>query len=186
DRGGIAGLGSRRIMGLGLPLFSILSVAQMRSVLAHEFAHYYGGDTSLGPWVFKTRMGLIRAFENMDTIGGLAGLQYLRMLYLLVAVILKWNFQLFMLITNFVSRRQEYRADELAALVAGMDSTRSGLEKIHSVGAAWKVFWDSEIFPVVQEGRVPYIAEGYAQFVADPSIAAKLTEILNQRLEKET
>jgi len=49
DRGGILGFGSRRVMGLGLPLMSALTVSQFRAVLAHEFAHYYGGDTSLGP-----------------------------------------------------------------------------------------------------------------------------------------
>ena len=58
DRGGFMGFGSRRVMGLGLPLLSILSVSQFRAVLAHEFAHYYGGDTSLGPWVYKTQTAI--------------------------------------------------------------------------------------------------------------------------------
>lgn len=38
DRGGVMGFGSRRIMGLGLPLLSLLTVSQFRAVLAHEFA----------------------------------------------------------------------------------------------------------------------------------------------------
>jgi len=65
DRGGFMGFGSRRVMGLGLPLLSILTVSQFRAVLAHEFAHYYGGDTSLGPWVYKTQSALIRIFQNI-------------------------------------------------------------------------------------------------------------------------
>ena len=36
-RGGIMGIGSRRVMGLGLPLLQCLSVTQLRAVLAHEF-----------------------------------------------------------------------------------------------------------------------------------------------------
>lgn len=39
QRGGILGVGSRRVVGLGLPLTRILSVAQLRAVLAHEFGH---------------------------------------------------------------------------------------------------------------------------------------------------
>jgi len=53
DRGGIMGCGSRRVMGLGLPLLQVLSVYQLRAVLAHEFGHFHGGDTKLGPWVYK-------------------------------------------------------------------------------------------------------------------------------------
>ena len=55
DRGGLMGFGSRRVMGLGLPLLAALNISQFRAILAHEFAHYYGGDTSLGPWVHRKR-----------------------------------------------------------------------------------------------------------------------------------
>jgi len=41
-------------MVIGLPLMQIMTVSQMRAVLAHEFGHYYGGDTKLGPWVYRT------------------------------------------------------------------------------------------------------------------------------------
>lgn len=185
DRGGWMGFKSRRIMALGLPLLSALTVAEFRAVLAHEFAHYYGGDTSLGPWVFKTRMAMIRAFENVGNLSGLARTQFLQAMYLLVGLILKLNFRLFLMITNFVSRKQEYRADELACLVAGVEPLKAGLEKVHAVGAAWRLYWDNEIFPVVQEGRVPYIAEGYAKFVSFQPISAQIKNILKHRLENE-
>src|SRR5262249_56977700 len=43
DRGGRLGFGTRRIMGIGLPLLGALNVSEFRAVLAHEFGHYYGG-----------------------------------------------------------------------------------------------------------------------------------------------
>jgi heat shock protein HtpX len=55
------GFGSRRVMGIGLPLFSILNVSELRAVLAHEFADLYSGDTSLGPWVYGVHSALIRS-----------------------------------------------------------------------------------------------------------------------------
>ena len=42
NRGGFLGIGSRRILGIGLPLLGTLNISQFRAILAHEFAHYYG------------------------------------------------------------------------------------------------------------------------------------------------
>ena len=60
QRDGKFGFGNRRLMLLGLPLLQTLSVSQFRAVLAHEFAHFYSGDTSIGPWVFKARSNMAR------------------------------------------------------------------------------------------------------------------------------
>jgi heat shock protein HtpX len=65
QRGGILGVGSRRVMGLGLPLMRILSLTQLRAVLAHEFGHYYGGDTRLGPLVYNMRSAIGRTVYNL-------------------------------------------------------------------------------------------------------------------------
>jgi len=121
----------------------------------------------------------------VGSLGGLARTQFLQALYLIVGTIIKWNFRLFLLITNFVSRKQEYRADELACLVAGVEPLKRGLEKIHAAGAAWQPYWDNEVCPVVQEGKVPYIAEGYAKFITFPGISGQIDKILKHRLENE-
>ncbi|MEO8202146.1 MAG: M48 family metallopeptidase, partial [Gemmatimonadota bacterium] len=63
QRGGVMGFGSRRIMGLGLPLLQLLSISQMKAVLAHEYGHFHGGDTALGPWIYKTRGALSRTIQ---------------------------------------------------------------------------------------------------------------------------
>ena len=39
QRGGIMGFGSRRVMGVGLPLMRVLGVSELRAVLAHEMGH---------------------------------------------------------------------------------------------------------------------------------------------------
>lgn len=66
QRGGFMGLGSRRVMGLGLPLMQVLSVDEFRGVLAHEFGHYHGGDTALGPWIYRTRAAIERTLIGMS------------------------------------------------------------------------------------------------------------------------
>jgi Zn-dependent protease with chaperone function len=54
------------VMGLGLPLLQTLTVSQFRAVMAHEFGHYYGGDTKLGPWVYKTRAAIVRTLLGIS------------------------------------------------------------------------------------------------------------------------
>jgi Zn-dependent protease with chaperone function len=184
DRGGIMGFGARRIMGLGLPLLSLLSISQFRAVLAHEFAHYYGGNTRLGPWVYKTRTAIIRVFENVGSLRKLARLAVLQMMYLLVTTLLRWYFILFMRITKLVSRRQEFRADELACIIAGPQSLIDGLQIINSPGAAWPSYWQTEVAPLLEGGAVPGICEGFASFVAVPDISLHITTILQNQLER--
>jgi heat shock protein HtpX len=185
DRGGVMGFGSRRVMGLGLPLLSLLTVSQLRAVLAHEFAHYYGGDTSLGPWVYKTKTSIIRIFENIGSVGELARIAVLGIMYLVVASVLKAYFLAFLRAINLVSRRQEYRADELACMVAGRQNLIDGLEAIHRAALAWPVFWTNEVAPLIDQGSVVAIGNGFARFVAVPAISAAIGKNLEERLQKE-
>src|SRR5262249_4618587 len=71
QRGGIMGCGSRRIMGIGFPLLQLLTVSELRAVLAHEFGHYHGGDTKLGPWIYKTRAAIGRTLQGLASRGSL-------------------------------------------------------------------------------------------------------------------
>src|SRR5262245_18670430 len=69
QRGGIAGIGSRRVMGIGLPLLQSVTVPQFRAIIAHEFGHYHGGDTALGPWIYRTREAIMRTIYNLARSG---------------------------------------------------------------------------------------------------------------------
>ena len=184
DRGGIMGFGSRRVMGLGLPLLSALTVSQFRAVLAHEFAHYYGGDTSLGPWVYKTKMAMIRSFKTMGSLGGLARQAVLAVMHTVVSFVLESYFKLFMRAINFVSRKQEFRADELACLVAGPQPLIDGLQVIHGAAAAWQPYWNNEVVPVLDNGRKPALGDGFARFLRAPLISEQVTRILDKELRE--
>lgn len=115
DRGGMMGFGSRRVMGLGLPLLEVLSVSQLRAVLAHEFGHFYGGDTKLGPWIYKTRAAIGRTLEGLAQHSSLLQKPF------------HWYGKAFLRMTHAVSRRQEFTADALAARIVGCRSLIEGL-----------------------------------------------------------
>lgn len=184
DRGGFMGFGSRRVMGLGLPLLSILTVSQFRAVLAHEFAHYYGGDTSLGPWVYKTQSAMIRIFQNIGSLGKLARVAILGVMYLVVATLMKWYFVVFMRAINLASRKRELRADELACITAGRQPLIDGLRAVHGASLAWPTYWKSEILPVLNDGFLPGIGEGFARFISVPPIHEQLQKEIGRAIQE--
>jgi heat shock protein HtpX len=180
-RGGILGLGSHRIMAIGLPLLSTLNVSEFRGVVAHEFGHYYSGDTSIGPWVYKTQMAMIRTFRSIGTLEGVR-VGAVQLMYGVVSFVLKKYFVGFLRVVNFVSRRKEHRADELACLVAGSAPCMRGMRKIHGSAMAWVPYWNSEVAPVLNQGCRPDIADGFARFLAAPEVAAQVAQGIEREI----
>lgn len=64
-RGRTMGFGGRRVMGIGLPLLSVLNITEFRAILAHEFGHYDGGDTRLGPFAYDSRASMVRIIQSL-------------------------------------------------------------------------------------------------------------------------
>ena len=185
DRGGLLGIGSRRVMGIGLPLFSILNVSELRGVLAHEFAHYYAGDTRLGPWTYKTQSSVARTFRNIGSIGESVSLPGLfRVMQSVVSNILAYYFVFFLRVINFISRKAEFRADELACLVAGSGPVLQGLRAIHGAALAWPAYWNSEVSPVLNAGSIPPIAAGFATFLTAPNIAVQVDQGIQKEISE--
>ena len=119
-RGGIAGIGSRRVMGLGLPLLQTLTVSQLRAVVAHEFGHYAGGDLKLGAFVYRTRAAMSRTIVNLARSGS----GWTHKPFLLYG-------NLFMRVTQAIARAQEIAADRMAVRVAGAGSQAEALRAVH-------------------------------------------------------
>jgi hypothetical protein len=168
QRGGMMGFGSRRVMGLGLPLLQLLNVAELRAVLAHEFGHYHGGDTRLGPWVYKTRAAIGRTLQGLAEHSSALQKPFI------------WYGSLFLRVSHGVSRRQELTADELAARTVGSGPLIQGLKKIHGAAPLMGSYWSTEVAPVLRAGFLPPLADGFRQFVAAPAVAA----VASQSIEK--
>jgi heat shock protein HtpX len=169
QRGGVMGFRSRRVMGLGLPLMRILTCSQFRAVLAHEFGHYHGGDTKIGPWIYKTRGAIGR---TLNSLGKGSWLQ----------VPFNWYGKLFLRITHAISRRQEFVADELAARTVGAKPLADGLRSIHKMAPAYDYYWRSECSPVLNAGFLPPLAEGFSKFVSAGNIVEKMDKHLEEQL----
>jgi len=173
NRGGIMGLGSRRIMGIGIPLMQVLSAQQLRGVLAHEFGHYHGGDTKLGPWLYVTRSAIVRTVENLASSGS-------SILYLPFAMYLK----LFLRLTQKVSRQQEFTADALAAKIVGPQPIGDALKVVHSQALAFEGYWQSEYSPALERGYRPPMAQGFREYAQAPMVKTIIEETLKQAMEE--
>lgn len=174
QRGGLLGIGSRRVMGLGLPLLHELSIDEFRAVLAHEFGHYHGGDTKLGGFVYKTRASIFRTVENLASGNGILHKPF------------EAYAKLFLRVTESISRQQELAADQLAARVVGASALASGLIAVNRGGAAFSGYWRNEVAPVLSAGYRPPVAAGYAMFISVSEVANSLDAYISKRLEDET
>jgi len=174
-------------MALGLPLMRVLTVSQLRALLAHEFGHYYGGDTRLAPWVHRTRQAMYRAMVNLGKdSGAMTVLRINAVAHLarnLVMAILGWYWRIFLRATLAVSRRLEFRADELACWLAGSRSLMDGLCSIAKAAAAGQAFWQTELAPALQAGYRPPVAEGFGQFMAARGVAQATAALLDSQLK---
>jgi Zn-dependent protease with chaperone function len=172
QRGGFMGFRSRPVMGLGLPLMQILSVSQFRGVIGHEFGHYHGGDTKLGPWIYKTREAIGRTLENLGKHSSALQKPFV------------WYGNFFMRITQTISREQELHADALAARIVGPGNTIAGLREVHRAAVAFDSYWSGEVVPVLDGGYRPAIAEGFRHFVSGSLIAPQLSSLIEDEMKE--
>lgn len=160
NRGGIMGIGSRPVMGLGLPLMQALTVPEMCAVIAHEFGHYVGGDTRIGPWIYKTRAAIVRSVQNLAQAQSVVMYPFL------------WYMKVFLRVSHAVSRQQEFAADAVSARVTSAEDAGRALRKVHAIAPAYDAYWKTEVVPLLEEGHRPPVADGFGRFLGEAKIAA--------------
>lgn len=182
QRGGLMGFGSRRVMGVGLPLLRALQVDELRAVIAHEMGHFYGGDTRLGPWIYKTRGGLISTVINLARVRQSID-HWIALVFAAVQAPFLWLLRGFLRVSQAISRAQELSADAVAVRVEGARALVDGLKKTHGADVALAVFMRSEVVPLLERGGLPAVGEGFSRFLAhersikqlDALVASELT-----------
>ena len=171
--GGVMGIGGRRVMGLGLPLIQALTVSELQAVLAHEFGHYYGGDTKLGTMIYQTRAAIGRAIVRLREHSS-----WLHVPFILYAT-------LFLRLTRAVSRYQEYAADRIAASVAGPRAVAEGLKKAQGGALAYDRYRTEELQPVLEAGYFAPVGDGFRRYLTGEFGAAVLGIGVDHALKSE-
>jgi heat shock protein HtpX len=171
QRGGVMGVGGRRVMLLGVPLMRILRISEFRAVLAHEYGHYRGGHTQLAPWIYKTREAIGRTLTHLSGHSQM----------------LMWPFlqygRMFLTITQDISRLQEYEADALAARVAGAKAFIAGLRGVYGASVAYAQYC-KENTPVYGDALTPRPIpdESFMRFLRLPRIGDAIRKAMEEEL----
>src|SRR5262249_31346833 len=116
--------GRKRVLTLGLSTMHFLTVNELKSILAHEYAHFSHKDTFYSRFIYQVSLSIRRAMEGMSAAGG--WLTYVNPFY--------WFFFLYSkayaLLSAGYSRSREFLADRMACSLYGSDVFGRALEKV--------------------------------------------------------
>ncbi|MGA3564363.1 M48 family metallopeptidase [Melissospora conviva] len=135
-------LSGPRYMYIGVPLLQSFTVAQLRSVLAHELGHYSGKHTRFAGVAYRGRLALARTISQIGN-RNVAG----------------WIFRgygrLYVMVHNSVSQRQELEADRASVQVAGREAAASALREVKVIAAAFRFYMNNYVASGVDAGYLP-------------------------------
>jgi len=183
QHGGFMGFGGRRTLGLGIPILSALSVSQFRAILAHEFAHFYSGDTHLKAWLWKTLTSMGQVEENLEREASAMSDRRLLSIphkVLLKALGLYWSG--FMRLILMISRRQEFHSDEIACHLVGSDEFIEALRKLVEAGTVTPLYWKNVVLPLLYAGYQPRLTTDFYIFQVAPAIEQAASRMLEKML----
>jgi Zn-dependent protease with chaperone function len=135
-------VGGRRHLYIGMPLLLAFSVAQLRSVLAHELGHYSGQHTRFAGISYRGRLALGRTIAQISP-ANLAGLVF------------RLYGSLYIRVENAVSRRQELAADRFSVRVAGREATASALRGVGVLDHAFAYYLLHHVRAGMEAGYAP-------------------------------
>jgi len=171
-----------RILAIGLPLLSTLSVDELRAVLAHELAHFSGKEVIYLAFINRFLKGLKNAnmitakfselHNKYDQVNSLkdAICRFVTLLFVGGFINFYNALVLCMRIPNFIlhryislwentildfSRSAEIRADCIAANVCGRQNFTSGLTKAVGCQAAFSLYVERYFKPILSLRKYP-------------------------------
>lgn len=161
--------GGERSLSIGLPLFSLLTVQELKAVIAHEFGHFAQDETrqSVAAWYASSMIWQVLdgTKTQNDRIAGLLTHEnkyyrwWGRFTVFVLNKIKKGLFKLFRFVTfanNEMTRCMELDADKVSARVAGSEAAVSVLYKF------WRIAYIDDNFAsllqifINNHGAMPY------------------------------
>lgn len=178
---------SGKNLEIGLALVNVLTLSEIKAVLAHEFGHFAQRSMAIGSWVYIAQQIAAHVVAKRDALDKF--LKFLSNVDLRVAWVgwllslVVWSIRslldtvlrLVVLAQRALSRQMEFQADLVAVSLTGSDELVHALHKLHAADDAWErtlAFAGSEL----QHKRIPHDL-----FAVQAWIIAKVKEILNDQ-----
>lgn len=133
---------SKKNLEIGLGLINILSLGELKAVLAHEFGHFAQRSMLLGRYVYTAQQIAVRVINRRDAldnfISGLSGIDIrvawigwlLSILVWAVRSLIHVLFSVVAVAEKALSREMEFQADLVAVSLTGSDALINALYKL--------------------------------------------------------
>jgi Zn-dependent protease with chaperone function len=143
---GIFGV-KKRVLTLGLSAMNFLTVSELESILAHEYAHFSHKDTFYNRFIYQVQLSIQEALNGMGASGG--KLNYVNPFFWLLYL----YYKSYNLLASGYSRSREFLADRMAATLYGSDVFASALTKVSTDGALFEMTIYDNIGNLLSEGK---------------------------------
>lgn len=138
-----------RVLSIGVPYLHTLTIHEIQTILAHEFAHFTGRDTLYSSIVCPAYIGSSITWDSLQRIFEQGeGVRYgfwLQLPLKMSMSFLNIFMRVFHLINMKISRSREQRADMIAVLTCGSDSFATSLKKTIGIDSAFAKFFDEYV-----------------------------------------
>jgi Zn-dependent protease with chaperone function len=137
----------QRVLTLGLSTMHFLSVAELKSILAHEYAHFSHSDTFYNRFIYQVTLSISEALRGLGRSGGVVTYvnPFFWFLYL--------YYKCFTLLSAGFSRSREFLADRMAATLYGSDVFANALTKVSTDGTLFEMTVYDNIARLLGEGK---------------------------------
>lgn len=140
---------SRKNLVIGLPLINVLTLSELKAVLAHEFGHFAQRSMAIGIWVYIAHQIASHVIAHRDALDKfLSSLSrfdlrvawigwLLRLVVWSIRSLLDTVLRLMLLAQRALSREMEFQADLVSVSVTGSDALVHALYKLRAADEAW-------------------------------------------------
>lgn len=151
---------SRKNLEIGLALVNVLTLSEIKAVLAHEFGHFAQRSMAIGSWVYIAQQiasqlihrrdildKFLRGLSNTDPRIAWAG-WLLSLIIWSIRCLMDTLLSLVVLAQRALSRQMEFQADLVAVSLTGSDELVHALHKLQTADDAWRrtlSFTDSQL-----------------------------------------
>jgi Zn-dependent protease with chaperone function len=137
----------RRVLTLGLSTMHFLTVDELKSILAHEYAHFSHADTFYNRFIYQVSLSIQGALNGMGASGGTLNFvnPFFWFLYL--------YHRAYLLLSAGFSRSREFLADRMAATLYGPEVFTRALTKVSTDGALFEMTIYGNIGKLLEENR---------------------------------
>ncbi len=140
---------SKKNLEIGLGLINVLTLGEIKAVLAHEFGHFAQRSMAVGRWVYVAQQIAAQIISRRDALDRfLAQLSridlrvawigwIMQMVVWSIRSVMETMFHGVVLAQRALSREMELQADLVAVSLTGSDALVSALHRLHAADDAW-------------------------------------------------